>query len=105
MTSIAVVRRSTSGRQDKRVHASPGGVSCNTPIFASPCRWTNMSSPKIRPIEVPKGYLSNTKEISDGMLTNVKGVNGGSGWLAMEDQTWRRFIRSYHLGMTDDHHH
>ena len=37
---------------------------------------------KLRPIEVPKGYLSNTKEISDGMLTNVKGVNGGLGWLA-----------------------
>ena len=32
---------------------------------------------KLRPIEV-----SNTKEISDGMLTNVKGVNGGFGWLA-----------------------
>ena len=37
---------------------------------------------KLRPIEVPKGYLSNTKEISDGMITNVKGVNGGLGWLA-----------------------
>ena len=51
---------------------------------------------KLRPIEVSKGYLSNTKERSDGMLTNVKGVNGGLGWL--------RLIRSYHLGMTDDHH-
>ena len=37
---------------------------------------------KLRPIEVPKGYLSNTKEISDGMLTNIKGVKGGLGWLA-----------------------
>ena len=37
---------------------------------------------KLRPIEVPRGYLSNTKEIRDGMLTNVKGVNGGLGWLA-----------------------
>ena len=37
---------------------------------------------KLRPIEVPRGYLSNTKEISDGMLTNVKGVNGGLGWLS-----------------------
>ena len=37
---------------------------------------------KLRPIEVPRGYLSNTTEISDGMLTNVKGVNGGLGWLA-----------------------
>ena len=27
---------------------------------------------KLRPIDVPKGYLSNTKEISDGMLTNAK---------------------------------
>ena len=30
---------------------------------------------KLRRIEVPR-------EISDGMLTNVKGVNGGLGWLA-----------------------
>ena len=37
---------------------------------------------KLRPIEVPRGYLSNTKKISDGTLTNVKGVNGGLGWLA-----------------------
>ena len=37
---------------------------------------------KLRPIEVPRGYLSNTKEMSDGMLTNVKGVTGGLGWLA-----------------------
>ena len=37
---------------------------------------------KLHPIEVPRGYLSNIKEISDGMLTNVKGVNGGLGWLA-----------------------
>ena len=37
---------------------------------------------KLRPIEVPRGYLSHTKQISDGMLTNVTGVNGGLGWLA-----------------------
>ena len=37
---------------------------------------------KIRPIEVPKGYLSNTKELSEGVLTDIKGVNGGLGWLA-----------------------
>ena len=37
---------------------------------------------KLHPIEVPKGYLSNTKELCDGMLRNVKGVNGGLGWLA-----------------------
>ena len=37
---------------------------------------------KLRPIEVPRGYLSNIKEICDGMLTNVKGVNGGLSWLA-----------------------
>ena len=37
---------------------------------------------KLRPIEVPKGYLSNTKEISVGMLSNINGVNGGLGWLA-----------------------
>ena len=41
---------------------------------------------KLRPIEVPKGYLSNTKERSDGMLTNIKGVNGGLGWLASTER-------------------
>ena len=42
---------------------------------------------KLRPIEVPRGYLSNTKETSDGMLTNVKGVNGGLGWLGVNGKT------------------
>ena len=37
---------------------------------------------KLHLIEVPKGFLSNTKEISEGMLTNVQGVNGGLGWLS-----------------------
>ena len=37
---------------------------------------------KLRPSEVPKEYLSNTKEVSEGMLTNIKRVNGGLGWLA-----------------------
>ena len=37
---------------------------------------------KFHSTEVPKGYLSNTKEIREGMLTKVKGVNGGLGWLA-----------------------
>ena len=32
--------------------------------------------------EVPKEYLSNTKEVSEGMHTNIKGVSGGLGWLA-----------------------
>ena len=82
MTSIVVVRRSTSGRQDKRVHASPGGVSCNTPIFASPCRWTNMSNPSSVPLKFQVDTCQTPKDISDGMLTNVKGVNGGLGWLA-----------------------
>ena len=48
---------------------------------------------KLRPIEVPRGYLSNTKE----MVVWV-------GWHQQQDQTWQRLIRSYHLGMTDDHH-
>ena len=82
MTSIVVVRRSTSGRQDKRVHGSPGGVSCNNPIFRITVSMDEYVKSKLRPIEIPKGYLSNTKDISDGMLTNVKGVNGGLGWLA-----------------------
>ena len=60
---------------------------------------------KLRPIEVPRGYLSNTKEISDGILTNVKGVNGvWVGWRQQQDQTWRRLTRLFHLGMTDDRH-
>ena len=37
---------------------------------------------KLHLIEVPKGYLSNAKKISEEMLTNVKGVNGGLGWLS-----------------------
>ena len=37
---------------------------------------------KLSVIEVPKGDISQTKEISDAMLTIVKGVNGGLGWLA-----------------------
>ena len=32
--------------------------------------------------EVRKGYLSNTQEVREGMLTNIKGVNGSLGWLA-----------------------
>ena len=38
--------------------------------------------------------------MSDGMLTNVKGVNGGLGLVGVnrQDQTWQRLIRSYHLG-------
>ena len=31
--------------KDKRARVSPGGVSCNTLIFASLCQWTNMSNP------------------------------------------------------------
>ena len=105
MTSIVVVRRSTSGRQDKSVHVSPGGVSCNTPIFASLCQWTKNVKSKLRRIEVLRGYLSNTKEISDGMLTNVKDVNGGLGWLASTARPDMAAPHSIiHLGMTDDHH-
>ena len=37
---------------------------------------------KLRPIEVPKGYLTKTKEVSARMLTNIKRVNGGLGWSA-----------------------
>ena len=54
MTSIVVVRRSASGRQDKRAHASPGGASCKNPIFASLCRWTKMSSPRSVPLKFQK---------------------------------------------------
>ena len=55
MTNIVVVRRSTSGREDKKVHVSLGGVSCNTPIFASPRRWTNMSNPSSVPLKFQEG--------------------------------------------------
>ena len=36
---------------------------------------------KLHFTEVPDGYLSNIEEISGQMLTNVKGVHGGPGWL------------------------
>ena len=42
----------------------------------------NSSKTKLRPIEEPRGYLSNTKEIYEAMLTTVKEVDGGLGWLA-----------------------
>ena len=54
MTSTVAVRRSTSCRQDKRVHDSPGDASCKTPIFASQCRWTNMSSLSSVPLKFQK---------------------------------------------------
>ena len=82
LTSTVVVRRSTSCRQDKRVHGSPGDVSCKNPDFRITMSMDEYVKSKLRLVEVPKGYLSNTKEISDGMLTNIKGVNGGLGWLA-----------------------
>ena len=53
-----------------------------TPEFRITVSMDEYVKSKLRHIEVPKGYLSNTKEISDGMLTNIKGVNGGLGWLA-----------------------
>ena len=37
---------------------------------------------KLHLIEVPKGYLLNAKEISEEMITNVQGVNGGLGLLS-----------------------
>ena len=59
------------------------GEACRaTPDFPITVSMDECVKSKLRPIEVPRGYLSNTKEISDGMLTNVKGVNGGLGWLA-----------------------
>ena len=36
---------------------------------------------KLRAIEVPKGYLSNIKCVRERMLTNIKGVDVGVGWL------------------------
>ena len=35
---------------------------------------------KLRPMKVPQGHLSNTKEVNEGMLTNIRRVNGVS-WL------------------------
>ena len=81
MTSTVVVRRSISCRQDKRVPGSPGRVVQNPDLRITVSMDQYVKS-KLHPIEVPKGYLSNTKELSDGMLMNVKGVNGGLGWLA-----------------------
>ena len=36
----------------------------------------------LKPIEVPRGFLSSTTPLTDAMITRVKGVNGGIGWLA-----------------------
>ena len=52
------------------------------PIFASLCRWTNMSNPSSVQLKFQEDTCQTPKEISGGMLTNVKGVNGGFGWLA-----------------------
>ena len=76
MTSIVVVRRSTSGTR------FAGRRVVQHPDFRITVTMDEYVKSKLRPIEVPRGYLSNTKETSDGMLTNVKGVNGGLGWLA-----------------------
>ena len=45
---------------------------------------------KLRPIEVPEGYLSNTKEVSEEMLTNMKGVNGCLGSTTFDQSIWIR---------------
>ena len=82
MTSIVVVRRSTSGCQHKRVTRFAGRRVVQHNDFRITVSMDEYVKSKLRPIEVPRGYLSNTKETSDGMLTNVKGVNGGLGWLA-----------------------
>ena len=37
---------------------------------------------KLSKIEVPRGYIKDTKAVSDGMITKLKGVNGALGWLA-----------------------
>ena len=37
---------------------------------------------KLSKIDVPRGYIKDTKVVSDGMITKIKGVNGGLGWLA-----------------------
>ena len=37
---------------------------------------------KLSKIEVPRGYIKDTKAVSDGMLTKIKGVNGALGWLS-----------------------
>ena len=82
MTSTVVVRRSTlmSARQEGTRFAGRRVV--QYPDFRTTVSMGEYVKYKLRPIEVPKGYLSNTREISDGMLTNIKGVNGGLGWLA-----------------------
>ena len=73
MTSIVVVRRSTSCRQDKRGTRFAGRRVVQHPDFRIIVSMDEYVKSKLRPIEVPKGY---------GMLMNVKGVNGGLGWLA-----------------------
>ena len=72
MTSVVVVKRSISGWQDNKAHVSPGGGVVQHSGFRITVSMDEYVKSKLRPIEVPRGYLSNTKEISDGMLTNVK---------------------------------
>ena len=45
---------------------------------------------KLRLIGVPKRYLSNTKEGSEGMLTNIKGVNGCWSSTTFDHPIWIR---------------
>ena len=37
---------------------------------------------KLSKIEVPRGYFKDTEVVSDDMITQIKCVNGGLGWLA-----------------------
>ena len=69
-------------RCGKAVDLSSGRRVVQHPDFRITVSMDEYVKSKLRPIEVPRGYMSNTKEISDGMLTNVKGVNGDLGWLA-----------------------
>ena len=45
---------------------------------------------KLRPIGVPNGFWSNTKEVSEGILTNIKGVNGCLGSTTFDHPIWIR---------------
>ena len=53
---------------------------------------------KLSQIEVPRGYIKDTKAVSAGMITKIKGVNGGLGWLASTGRPDMAAVHSIILG-------
>merc|ERR1712020_509842 len=53
---------------------------------------------KLSKIEVPRGYIKDTKAVSDGMITKIKGVNVALGWLASTGRLDMAAVHSIILG-------